>query len=119
LVNLPIETAPGGRTEFLFQLQKSLKEKTYTPKPVKRVYIPKENGKMRPLGIPCIVDRVAQQAVLLVIEPIFEADFLDCSYGFRSGKSAHQALNEIKGHLQAGREEIYDADLSSYFNFSL
>lgn len=111
-----IETAPGGRTEFLLQLQKSLKEKTYSPKPVKRVYIPKANGKMRPLGIPCIVDRVAQQAVLLIIEPIFEADFLDCSYGFRPGKSAHQALNEIKGHLHAGKEEIYDADLSSYFD---
>ena len=111
-----IETAPGGRTEFLLQLQKKLKEKSYAPKPVKRVYIPKANGKMRPLGIPCIVDRVVQQALLLIIEPIFEKDFLDCSYGFRPGRSAHNALNEIKGHLKAGREEIYDADLSSYFD---
>lgn len=111
-----IETAPGGRSEFLLNIQKSLKEGTYTPKPVDRIYIPKPNGKMRPLGIPCIVDRVVQQAVLLIIEPIFEQDFQECSYGFRPGKSAHDALNEIKGHLKSGKEEVYDADLSSYFD---
>lgn len=111
-----IETAPGGRTAFLKQIQITLKEKTYTPKPVKRVYIAKANGKMRPLGIPCIVDRVVQQAVVLIIEPIFEQDFQDCSYGFRPGRSAHDALNEVKRHLQTGKEAIYDADLSSYFD---
>lgn len=111
-----IEASPGGVNEFLLSLQQKLKEKTYSPKPVKRVYISKPDGKLRPLGIPCIVDRVAQQAVLLIIEPIFEQDFQECSYGFRPGRSAHDALGEIKGNLHAGKVEIYDADLSSYFD---
>jgi RNA-directed DNA polymerase len=111
-----IEASPEGVAGFLGRLRSSLLDRSYRPQPVKRVYIEKANGKLRPLGIPTIRDRVAQMAVVLVIEPIFEADFLDCSYGFRPERSAHDALTEVRQNLQQGRCEIYDADLQSYFD---
>jgi group II intron reverse transcriptase/maturase len=106
----------GGSAQFLKDLGEDLRKRSYRPKPVKRVWIDKENGSKRPLGIPTIRDRVAQTACKMIIEPLFEADFEDCSHGFRPKRSAHDALRQIKEHLKAGKTEVYDADLSKYFD---
>jgi len=109
-----IETA--GVEEFLKILSEELRQQTYQATAVKRVWIPKSNGGKRPLGIPTIKDRVAQMACTMVIEPIFEADFEESSYGFRPKRSGHEAVAKIKEHLKSGKTEVYDADLSSYFD---
>jgi group II intron reverse transcriptase/maturase len=105
-----------GKASYLEDLREALRTRTYRPEAVKRVWIPKEGGGYRPLGIPTIRDRIAQAACKLVIEPIFEADFEDSSHGYRPGRDAQGAIKAIKGHLQSGKTEIYDADLSKYFD---
>jgi len=102
--------------QWLTKLQRDLKDKSYKASPIKRVYIPKGNGKMRALGIPTVRDRVVQQGVKLLLEPIFEADFHENSYAYRPKKSAHQAIDKIDEALRSGRIEIIDADLSGYFD---
>lgn len=101
---------------YLEELARELKEGCYRPQPVKRVEIPKGPKQTRPLGIPAVKDRIVQTAVKMVIEPIFEATFVDTSYGFRPQRSAKQALREVDALIRAGYTHVVDADLQSYFD---
>lgn len=105
-----------GVERWLDELAQELKKRTYQPLPVRRVYIPKPDGKQRPLGIPAIRDRVTQMAAVLVLEPIFEADLQPEQYAYRQDRSALDAVQQVHRLINAGHQEIVDADLSSYFD---
>ena len=105
-----------GVDNYLKKLGEELRDQTYQSQAVKRVMIPKANGGERPLGIPTIRDRIAQSVCKMILEPIFEADFEESSYGFRPGRSSKGAMSAIKKNLEQGNTEVYDADLSKYFD---
>lgn len=110
------DIAAYGERRWLEELAKELHDKTYQASPVRRVWIPKPDGQQRPLGIPTIRDRVVQMAVVLVLEPIFEADLPPEQHAYRPGKSALEAVERVQGWLQAGYTDVVDADLSGYFD---
>jgi RNA-directed DNA polymerase len=112
---MSVERFAQGRERYLAELAQGLREGSYRPQAVRRVYIPKGKGQ-RPLGIPAVKDRVVQAALKLVIEPIFEHEFEPRSYGFRPGRGCKDALREVDRQLKAGHCWVVDADLQSYFD---
>ena len=110
------ELKKNGIEPLLTEIQSELKTRTYKPSPLKRVYIPKANGKKRPLSIPTVKDRITQTAIKIIIEPIFETQFEPNSFGFRPDKSAHDAVDEIVKYLNYGCEHVIDADISACFD---
>jgi len=111
-----VERFEAGAEVYLEELEHALRTGAYRPQPIRRVEIPKGGGKMRPLGIPVVKDRIVQTALKLVIEPIFEREFEDSSYGFRPGRGCKEALREVDELIKEGYTHVVDADLDSYFD---
>jgi len=111
-----IERFAARSEDYLRELGESLSERSYRPSPVKRVEIPKGDGKTRPLGIPTVKDRIVQTALKMTIEPIFEAEFREGSYGFRPARGAKDALREVDRLIKDGYVHVVDADLKSYLD---
>jgi RNA-directed DNA polymerase len=113
---MSIATFRNRADKRLMRLGGQLREKTYEPRAVKRVWIPKSGGKLRPLGVPVIIDRVVQTSLRNAIEPIFEQKFADCSYGFRPGRGCKDALRKVAEGLGRGRTWVVDVDIEQYFD---
>jgi len=111
-----IESFEARKDARLAEIRTQLKERRYKPQPVRRVFIPKPDGRQRPLGIPTIRDRVVQQALKEILEPIFEEIFLEGSHGYRPGKDAHQAMRKVQGFIERGCHWIVDADIQGFFD---
>jgi RNA-directed DNA polymerase len=111
-----IEKFGARYMEYIAEIQKEIRETTYKPLQIMRKYIPKGDGKMRPLGLPCVKDRIVQGAIKLIIEPIFEYEFSESSYGFRPGRGCKDALRKVQENLELGYTHVVDADLQSYFD---
>ncbi|GAB2321971.1 group II intron reverse transcriptase/maturase [Alkalibacterium sp. s-m-28] len=113
---ITVDELDAHMAEFGSHIIRKLKEGTYMPQPVRRVEIPKANGGKRLLGIPCVRDRVVQQAILQVIAPIIDPHFSDYSYGFRKGRNAHQAIEQVQQYYEEGYRIAVDCDLKNYFD---
>lgn len=111
-----VEAFPDFHREHWRRIRQALIEGTYSPAPVRRVFIPKPDGNQRPLGVPTVLDRVIQQAVAQVLNPVFEPDFSEHSYGFREGRNAHQAVHQVEVGWKEGRRHAVDCDLKSFFD---